>query len=57
MFDSAISVIRVSLAAAAVLLVLGVIGVANQHVPLSMAAVGDGIGDVFKWLGELLGHI
>lgn len=57
MFDSALSVIRISLGVAAGALVLAVIGVANQHVPLSMAAVGDGIGDLFRWLGDLLGHI
>lgn len=57
MLDSAIAVISVSLAIGAALLVLGIIGVANQHVPLSMAAVGYGIGDVFTWLGELLSHI
>lgn len=57
MFDSAQNVIRIALGVAAALLVLAVIGVANQHLPLGMAAVGAGIGDIFKWIGELLGHI
>lgn len=37
------------------LLVLAVVGAVNQHVKLtSMAAVGDGLGNVFGWLGTLL---
>lgn len=39
------------------LLVLAVIGAVNQHEKLlSMAAVGAGLADVFKWLFELLGQ-
>lgn len=57
MFDSAKAVIQMVLGAAAVLGVLAVIGVVNQHVPVGMGAVGDGIGDLFKWAGELISHI
>jgi hypothetical protein len=55
MFDGARSVISTVLSIAAVFLVLAVIGVVNQKAPMGMGAVGDGIGDVFKWFGELLG--
>lgn len=57
MFDSAKAVIQMVLGAAAILLVLAIIGVVNQHVPMGMSAVGDGIGDLFKWAGELVSHI
>lgn len=57
MFDSAKAVIQMVLGAAAILLVLAIIGVVNQHVPMGMSAVGDGIGDLFKWAGELISHI
>lgn len=57
MLDGARSVISTVLAAGTVLLVLAVIGVANQHLPMGMAAVGAGIGDIFRWAGELVSHI
>lgn len=57
MFDSAKAVIQMVLGAAAILLVLAIIGVVNQHVPMGMSAVGDGIGDLLKWAGELVSHI
>jgi hypothetical protein len=57
MFDGAKSVFGYALTAGAVLLVLGLIGVVNQHVPLGMTAVGDGISDLIKWIGDLISHI
>jgi hypothetical protein len=48
-------VISVAGAIVAILLVLAIIGVVNQHGNLlSMDAVGNGFGDVFKWAGELI---
>jgi hypothetical protein len=57
MLDGPRSIISGVLAAATVLLILAVIGVVNQKVPMGMGAVGDGIGDIFKWGGELVSHI
>lgn len=57
MLDQAKSVLSMVFGIGSVLLVLAVIGVVNQHVPMGMSAVGDGIGDLFKWAGELVSHI
>ena len=49
-------VISVTGAIVATLLVLAILGVVNQHDKLlTMNAVGDGFGDVLKYVGELLG--
>lgn len=48
-------VISVAGAILATFLVLAILGVVNQHDKLlSMNAVVDGLGDVFKYLGELI---
>jgi hypothetical protein len=48
-------VISIAGAVAATFLVLAILGVVNQHDKLlSMNAVADGFGDVFKYIGELL---
>ena len=50
-------VISITGAVVAVLLVLAILGAVNQHDKLlSMAAVADGFGDLFKWIGALLGQ-
>lgn len=55
--DGAISVIRISLAIAAGLLVLWIIGVGNDPHAHGMTAVGVGLDAVFRALGDLLGAI
>ncbi len=54
MFDGLRKVMYYVGATAGVLLVLFVIGSVNNKGTHGMAAVGAGMGDVFKWAGELV---
>ena len=55
MLGGFIKVIYFTGMAVGVLLVLAVVGAVNQHAKLtSMAAVGDGLADLFTWGGSLL---
>lgn len=57
MFSGFVKVISITGMIIGILLVLAIIGAVNQHDKLtSFAAVGSGIGDVFHWLGELVGE-
>lgn len=44
-------------AAAAVLLVLFIIGIVNNKGTHGMAAVAAGLSDCFTWAGELIGQL
>ena len=57
MFDGAKMVISAVSAIAAALFVLWLIGVMNVKGAHGMGAVGDGIGAIFKALGELISNI
>lgn len=55
MLGGFIKVISVTGMVIGILLVLAILGAVNQHDKVtSMAAVGDGFGDVLKYAGELL---
>ena len=57
MLDGAKSVFSGTLAVAAVLVVLWVIGIVNVPGAHGMTAVGDGIAAIFKAVAELISHI
>jgi hypothetical protein len=54
MFDGFRRVMYFTGMALGILLVLAAVGAVNQHAKLtSMAAVGDGFGDILRWIGNL----
>ncbi len=57
MLDGARQVVSIAGAIAASLLILWIIGIVNQPGVHGMAAVGAGLGEVFKGIGSLFGQI
>jgi hypothetical protein len=57
MLDGAMNIFRTTLTIVAVLVVLYVVGIVGHKGATGMTAVGDGIGDIFRWAFELLGTI
>jgi len=56
MMEGFVKVFSIAGTILALFIVLCIVGMVNQHDQVSMNAVLDGLGDVFKWIGELIGE-